>query len=115
VYVPNPPKCPADKAADIEALIAKIEPLSDHFYCFLKPRRICLWSVTGARVMATGEIVDSPSGAAGSRCSLDIELPGWLSELWLLDGHWKKTSLRSMSLTTLLGELIAVLAIVKEP
>jgi hypothetical protein len=104
-----------DKAADIEGLIAKLLPLSDHFYCFLKPRRICLWSVTGARVMATGEMVDSPSGAAGSRCSLDIELPGWLSECWLLDGHWKKTSLRSMSLITLIAELHTMLELVREP
>jgi len=44
-----------------------------------------------------------------------IEFPSWLSELWLLDGHWAKGSARYLSADQFISELEAVLALVSEP
>jgi hypothetical protein len=43
-----------------------------------------------------------------------IELPKWLCELWLADGHWKETSARNVSAEALVKELEDIRELVKE-
>ena len=43
-----------------------------------------------------------------------IEFPKWLSELWLLDGHWEAVSAKNISVEALVNELETVRALVRE-
>ena len=49
------------------------------------------------------------------RQPVDIELPSWLSLLWLLDGqHWQSSGMRASSIDDLLVELYNVLDLIEE-
>jgi len=88
-----------DKISDIAALVARLEPrAADHYVC-LKPRRLSLYQLG---LFWRGAV------------QLDIELPGWLSELWLLQGRFKDRGLKLMTVRAILDELNAVRDLLKE-
>ena len=85
------------QGSDVRALIERVSGFSGKAYCFAKPRRLTMWNLTG---------ITPPT---------DIELPSWLSLLWLLDGqHWKKSSMHAMSVDDVLAELYSVLKLIEE-
>jgi len=77
------------KAEDIEAILTKARNAAQH----------PMWiSVRRVHINGIGR----------------VEFPSWLSELWLLDGHWEETSARFLSKDQFVKELEDVLAVVKD-
>ena len=89
-----------DKISDINTLVAQLEPCAATYYVVLTPRRLSLYQLG--------------FWGAGAPGLPDIELPGWLSELWLLQGRFKDRGLKRISTKALLDELHTVRDLLKE-